>query len=1058
ADVTINTAAFVKAPKTVNDKDIFYNSLAPDRAVYTSTEKSADTIVVKEKDINTLDKFYVDVCGHYISDATCEADGTCRSCGGVAPALGHDNTILKYNETQHWYQCTRCDHVEPAEDHDDGQEGKTATCETKPICALCEQEYGTPLGHSFTNFVAVEPARCPHNTVKVATCDNGCGKKEYNYDEATNTYVSREGKAPTCTEIGWTDELSCKLCEDDVVIKPREVIQATGHTYGEEIVDTEPTYRTTGKAHKICEVCDYVYEYELPVLEYPRGVVAVIGETGEKQYKSLFEADGAIADAEDGDTIVLVGDTEEYTPINLDKNITIDLAGHKLSVSTEVTSITATANLTVKSTVNGDGEENTAEMGILEFGKAFIQSNAEVTFDNIQAIASQNISIFASTTADDAETPAKLTVKNSVFTVTKTSSNMSPIGFTSKAVVVDFDTVTVQSGSDGEGVVLNSDVTGTFKNTIFKKAKGLSVSVKKTGADGIVFDGCNISQSQYDQNTCSISGGKCTLTGGTVVTGNNCSTTVLGMSGGTLIIDDAIIRDDKGTDSNRRLLYIGADGLDIQIKKATFSRGKSNGASGVICNDKARFIAALAEGSAMYYSEEATGECAFNYNDENATLLKEKVIYVAECKHEITTATCTEAGNCKYCNKEFAALGHDELGYASDGEYHWKACSRCGQAVEGAEKVAHSGGTATCTEPKHCEVCEVGYGEALGHDFSEGKYACNTTSHWITCSRCTAKQEGTIAEHQVPADDNTSKAATCTEAAYCAECGLSYGKELGHEFKEVDYVYNDDATCTENGTQTAKCTRCDETDTQEAVGTALGHSPVVVPAVPATCTHTGLTAGEKCATCGEILKQQADTPISKYHTWDEGKLTQQGSCQKHGVLTYTCIYCKTTEDVDVGLGDCIESADWTITKQPTETETGLRVKYCTECGKVVKTEIIPAKGVTTPTQPNNPTVQNPTSNSSNAATKVTVKAPNVKYTASKKSFKVKYTKVKNAVGFQVRYKIGKKTYTKTFNSTKTVTKVIKNLKKGTYKVQIRAFSKGKKSFSKWTKAKTVKVK
>ena len=87
-------------------------------------------------------------------------------------------------------------------------------------------------------------------------------------------------------------------------------------------------------------------------------------EVFKMDYKSLFEADGAIADAEDGDTIVLVGDTEEYTPINLDKNITIDLAGHKLSVSTEVTSITATANLTVKSTVNGDGEENTAEMGI----------------------------------------------------------------------------------------------------------------------------------------------------------------------------------------------------------------------------------------------------------------------------------------------------------------------------------------------------------------------------------------------------------------------------------------------------------------------------------------------------------------------------------------------------------------------------------------------------------------------------------------------------------------------------------------------------------------------
>ena len=67
--------------------------------------------------------------------------------------------------------------------------------------------------------------------------------------------------------------------------------------------------------------------------------------------------------------------------------------------------------------------------------------------------------------------------------------------------------------------------------------------------------------------------------------------------------------------------------------------------------------------------------------------------------------------------------------------------------------------------------------------------------------------------------------------------------------------------------------------------------------------------------------------------------------------------------------------------------------------------------------------------------------------------------MKNATGFQVKYKTGKKTVTKTYNTKKTVTKTIKNLKKGTYKVQVRAFVKSgnKKAYSSWTKAKTVKV-
>ena len=72
---------------------------------------------------------------------------------------------------------------------------------------------------------------------------------------------------------------------------------------------------------------------------------------------------------------------------------------------------------------------------------------------------------------------------------------------------------------------------------------------------------------------------------------------------------------------------------------------------------------------------------------------------------------------------------------------------------------------------------------------------------------------------------------TCTEQGFTTHtcsCGDSYVDtyvdELGHNF--VDYVSNNDATCVENGTETATCSRdgCTEIDTRPKENSALGHT------------------------------------------------------------------------------------------------------------------------------------------------------------------------------------------------------------------------------------------
>ncbi|MBQ4156018.1 MAG: hypothetical protein IJD90_04365, partial [Clostridia bacterium] len=87
--------------------------------------------------------------------------------------------------------------------------------------------------------------------------------------------------------------------------------------------------------------------------------------------------------------------------------------------------------------------------------------------------------------------------------------------------------------------------------------------------------------------------------------------------------------------------------------------------------------------------------------------------------------------------------------------------------------------------------------------------------------------------------------------------------------------------------------------------------------------------------------------------------------------------------------------------------------------------------------------------------KLTLKTPKFKLFKGNKLFKVKYIKVKDANKFQVRYRIKGKWKIKTFKAKKTITKTIKKLKKGRYKVQVRAMiTKGKlKAYSKWAKVK-----
>ena len=170
------------------------------------------------------------------------------------------------------------------------------------------------------------------------------------------------------------------------------------------------------------------------------------------------------------------------------------------------------------------------------------------------------------------------------------------------------------------------------------------------------------------------------------------------------------------------------------------------------------------------WASDATGHwhrCA----DANCT---EKLNFAA---HSGGTATCTAKKKCEVCGEPYGELNPSNHTALSDWKFdetsHWKTCNDCGAIIE---KAAHSGGTATCTAKKKCEICGEPYG---GFDTSNhthlSDWIFDETGHWKTCSTCNTDIEKTIhtsSEWQITQEPTATEAGT-----KCRECSVCHYKE-----------------------------------------------------------------------------------------------------------------------------------------------------------------------------------------------------------------------------------------------------------------------------------------
>jgi hypothetical protein len=442
-------------------------------------------------------------------------------------------------------------------------------------------------------------------------------------------------------------------------------------------------------------------------------------------------------------------------------------------------------------------------------------------------------------------------------------------------------------------------------------------------------------------------------------------------------------------------------------------------------------------------------------------------------------ATCTTdeilVKKCSVCGQSYTdnvnnkkKLNHDMqlvktvAPTCSDEGYDLYKCSRC-DATEKRKIVPAISGShdwqftktvaPTCNEKGYdlltCKKCKSTKKENIqpinpsNHKFIKTNTVpptCTTVGYDVyTCERCGKTEH----RNEVPAiagghtyQFTKTVAPTCTEQGYdlytCSKCSntekRNYINASGHSFTK--YVLDGNATCTQDGTMTAKCDKCNETNTIPAPGSKLGHSYNNV-VTPPTCTAGGYTT-HTCVRGDSTYVDSQTSPLGHSYT----ATVVAATTTSQGYTVYTCTRCGVNyvSDYTPVLPTLTPSEDKIAKEYGVDAKTAQEINYIFITNNVSSD----TASLTESKMTANPPKGDGDYKGSNFGL---LRAQTTKL--KKNSVTVKWNKVKNADGYIVYgAKCGAKSKYKVLKvvSGKTKSYTHKKLKKGTYyKYNIVAF-------------------
>ena len=192
-------------------------------------------------------------------------------------------------------------------------------------------------------------------------------------------------------------------------------------------------------------------------------------------------------------------------------------------------------------------------------------------------------------------------------------------------------------------------------------------------------------------------------------------------------------------------------------------------------------------------------------DEPECTTAGKNAYYHCECGKNYEDAQ----GNTEIANIEtwgiLSPLDHNPSAtWSTDGEYHWKECTRCsGQQLE---KAAHSGGTATCTAKANCSVCNAAYGNTADHNHGS-EWQKNADEHW---NECACGDKANKAAHED--SDSNGACDVCGQTmsvAHTHDYGTTWKTDANNHWKECECgdVSENAAHIDDNGDN--KCDTCD---------------------------------------------------------------------------------------------------------------------------------------------------------------------------------------------------------------------------------------------------------
>ena len=259
---------------------------------------------------------------------------------------------------------------------------------------------------------------------------------------------------------------------------------------------------------------------------------------------------------------------------------------------------------------------------------------------------------------------------------------------------------------------------------------------------------------------------------------------------------------------------------------------------------------------------------------------------------ENPTWTCFASFNfcsftCSKCGVESSGMSHNpEYTHIDGTSTHTRKCAwECGYSVTGSCQMVYG----TDGDGEHYQYCKY-----CGYIDESTRTACTFTTytgygdgrHYSRCSTC-----------------GLTKISECTFSKY---------------------------TGNEDGTHSATCSVCNATST-------IACTPQTVESVAATCTTTGLTEGEICSVCSDVLKAQ-ETTAALGHTWGEWTTDKASTCVNKGSKTRVCATDAShteTEDLELDANNH-EDVVTDEAEDATCTTTGLTEgQHCEACHTIL---------------------------------------------------------------------------------------------------------------------------